>query len=80
MIVGSTHRISWSVRELQLDVFVYVTLFMEQRGGKSAKAVSRHSSLESHPFETFENGVVAHMFRDASLSGEEPLGVPGERT
>ncbi len=37
VIIGSTHRISWSVRELQLDVFVHVTLVMEQRGASPRK-------------------------------------------
>lgn len=63
MIVGGASSIARSMSELDLNVFVGVALFMQNRGSSSPESVPCHPSLVSHAFKPFEDNVVAHRGR-----------------
>ena len=46
--------------ELKLDVFVQITLFVQNCGSYSSKPMPGDPPLVAHVFEPFEDGVVTH--------------------
>lgn len=48
------------MRKLQFDVAMCIALLVQDGGGKSPETVPGHAAFESHPFQRFQEGVVAH--------------------
>ena len=53
MVVCRTNCVAGRMRQLQLNVFVRVTLLMKNGRSKASESVARHTPLEAHSLKAF---------------------------
>jgi len=80
MVVSGADGIAGSVRKLQLDVIVVLSLFMQDRRSHAPEAVAGHAAFETHPLQCFQDGVVAHGLIRVAVAGKKPFAFAGERS
>ena len=80
MIISRADCVPWGVSELQLDMVMRVSLFMQDGRRKSTEAVPRHLSFVPHALQALQDRVVAHGLGAVAVAWKEPIASAGERS